>query len=76
MAMSFDTSVVCPILIGRTESLASFERVVAQAQSGQGHTLLVSGEAGIGKSRLVAEVKARAEEYQQIKGVIAQRLNS
>src|SRR5436190_1996892 len=42
MAMSFDTSVVCPILIGRTESLASFERVFAQVQSGQGHTLLVS----------------------------------
>ena len=59
MAMSFDTSVVCPILIGRTESLASFERVFAQVQSGQGHTLLVSGEAGIGKSRLVSEVSAR-----------------
>ena len=30
----------------------------------------------LGGSRVAPEVKARAEEYQQIKGVIAQRLNS
>ena len=62
MAMPFDTSVVCPVLIGRTAPLASFERVFEQVKSGQGHTVLVSGEAGIGKSRLVAEVRARREQ--------------
>ncbi len=62
MAMPFDTSVVCPVFIGRTEALASFEHVFEQVKSGQGHTVLVSGEAGIGKSRLVAEVRARCEQ--------------
>jgi len=57
--MPFDTSVVCPVLIGREASLASFVRVFEQVKSGQGHTVLVSGEAGIGKSRLAAEASAR-----------------
>ena len=60
MVMAFDTSVVCPVLIGRAASLASFARVFELVKSGQGHTVLVSGEAGIGKSRLVAEARARA----------------
>jgi len=59
MAMPFDTSVVCPVLIGREVSLASFARVFEQVKHGQGHTVLVSGEAGIGKSRLVAEARAQ-----------------
>jgi len=64
MALPFDTSIVCPVLIGREAPLASFERVFAQVTSGQGHTVLVSGEAGIGKSRLLAEARARAEPEQ------------
>jgi DNA-binding CsgD family transcriptional regulator len=60
MAMPFDTSVVCPVLIGREASLASFERIFAQVKGGQGQAVLVSGEAGIGKSRLVAEARALA----------------
>lgn len=59
MALPFDTSIVCPVFIGRTASLASFEHVFEQVRSGLGQTVLVSGEAGIGKSRLVAEVNAR-----------------
>src|SRR2546425_405991 len=58
MALPFDTSVVCPVFIGRAAALASFERVFEQVKSGQGQMVLVSGEAGIGKSRLVAEAKA------------------
>src|SRR2546430_2617538 len=58
MAMPFDTSVVCPVLIGRAAALASLERIVEQVGNGQGQMVLVSGEAGIGKSRLVAEAKA------------------
>ncbi len=57
--MPFDTSAVCPVLIGREASLASFERVFEQVKSGQGQTILVSGEAGIGKSRFVDEARAR-----------------
>jgi DNA-binding CsgD family transcriptional regulator/Flp pilus assembly protein TadD len=64
MARSFDTSVVCPVLIGREAFLASFERVFEQVKDGQGQTILISGEAGIGKSRLVAEVKVRVGQEQ------------
>jgi predicted ATPase/DNA-binding CsgD family transcriptional regulator len=48
------------VFIGREAALASFERVFAQVKGGQGQAVLVSGEAGIGKSRLVAEARARA----------------
>jgi predicted ATPase len=64
MSLSFEQSVVCPVLIGRTPLLSSFERVCEQARSGQGQTLLVSGEAGIGKSRLLAEVQSRIGQEQ------------
>ena len=58
--MNFDTPVICPVLIGRENDLQRLERLLAQAQEGQGQIALVSGEAGIGKSRLVREAKARA----------------
>ncbi|HET8842753.1 MAG TPA: ATP-binding protein, partial [Ktedonobacteraceae bacterium] len=53
-------SVVCPVLIGRTTELAAFHLLLEQAKSGSGHVALLSGEAGVGKSRLVAEVKTAA----------------
>jgi len=62
--MPFDTSVLCPVLIGRTVALASFERVFEQIGNEQGQTVLVSGEAGIGKSRFVLEAKARIGQNQ------------
>jgi len=47
-------------LIGRTAELAAFHLLIEQAKSGSGHVALLSGEAGVGKSRLVAEVKTTA----------------
>ena len=41
--------------IGRIEEMASIEQIWRQAQSGQGQTVIIYGEAGIGKSRLVKE---------------------
>lgn len=71
MALPFDTPVVCPVFIGREAVLASFAHVFAQITRGQGHTVLVCGEAGIGKSRLVAEVTARLgpEQAQVLRGI-------
>ena len=49
-----------PRLIGRAAELEALEGLLARAASGSGGALLVAGEAGIGKSRLVAELEARA----------------
>ena len=51
---------VCPITIGREREIESLGRLIEQLQAGQGTTVLITGEAGIGKSRLVAEARARA----------------
>jgi DNA-binding SARP family transcriptional activator/pimeloyl-ACP methyl ester carboxylesterase/tetratricopeptide (TPR) repeat protein len=47
-------------LFGRAEELAGLERVLREAQSGAGSTVLVAGDAGIGKTRLVSELATRA----------------
>lgn len=53
-----DKSVVCPVLIGRTDYLLTIERAIQQVNVFQ--ALVLAGEAGIGKSRLVAEARVRA----------------
>jgi DNA-binding CsgD family transcriptional regulator len=44
------------MLIGRRNEIAELERVLVQAQRGQGESLVVLGEAGIGKTSLIDEV--------------------
>ena len=74
MTTPFNTSVVCPILIGRTAELAAFYQLIDQAKSGRGQVALLSGEAGVGKSRLVAEVKtsAASEGFRLLQGICFQ----
>src|SRR4051812_18478662 len=55
-----DTPIVCPVLIGRTPQLATLERLIAEVYQRRGQVVLITGEAGIGKSRLVHETKAHA----------------
>ena len=54
-------SILGPVLIGRDTQVAALARLLDQARSGQGQIALINGEAGIGKSRLVAEAKLMAE---------------
>jgi DNA-binding CsgD family transcriptional regulator len=56
------TRVASPEFIGRQRELASLDDAVSRARSGDATVILVGGDAGIGKSRLVAEAARRARE--------------
>jgi DNA-binding CsgD family transcriptional regulator len=60
MSIVFNKPVICPVLIGRQLELTTLHALIDQARKGQGQMVLLSGEAGIGKSRLAAEVKTHA----------------
>lgn len=47
-------------LLGRRDTLTTLERALAAARGGRGQAVYVVGEPGIGKSRLVAELRRRA----------------
>ena len=51
-----------PTLVGRDAELARLRTLLDQATEGRAVAALVSGDAGVGKSRLVAEVMTVAEE--------------
>ena len=61
MTLPSDTQLTCPVLIGRTREIETLAAFIALARSGQGQVALISGEAGIGKSRLVAHVNSAAQ---------------
>lgn len=60
MTALLDQPVVCPIVVGRDAALDTLARWLDRVRGGHGQTALIAGEAGIGKSRLVAEARARA----------------
>jgi len=62
-----------PILVGRDHLLDQAERRVAEAAQGHGQLLLLAGEAGIGKSRLIAAIerKAVAAGFRASAGLVA-----
>jgi DNA-binding NarL/FixJ family response regulator len=51
------------VFVGRAHELGELERALDAAQAGAGTTVLVAGEAGIGKSRLASEVSWRARDH-------------
>src|SRR5437868_1548972 len=70
MQFPFNLPIVCPIVIGRTAELTALHLLLERAKSGKGQVVLLSGEAGIGKSRLVAEAKnyATAQGFLPLQG--------
>jgi len=51
-----------PVLIGQQREVARLRALIDQVKQGRWQVLLLSGEAGIGKSRLLAEGKRQADE--------------
>jgi len=49
-----------PVLVGRAEHLAVLDAALDRTRQGEPSTMLIGGEAGIGKTRLVDEFAARA----------------
>src|SRR5438445_4132926 len=52
--------ILCPTLVGRETELAALDALLAEALRGAGRTVLITGDAGIGKSRLLAAFIAHA----------------
>ena len=56
-----DRPLVSPVIVGRGSYLDALELALAAVAGGNGGTVLISGEAGVGKSRLLGEAELRAE---------------
>lgn len=53
---------VSPVFIGRTRELTRLTTALARAHAGEPQALVIGGEAGVGKTRLVEEFLAAAED--------------
>ena len=52
---------LCPTLIGREAELADLGKAVEAADSGRGSSIVLVGEAGVGKSRLAREARSLSQ---------------
>jgi len=52
--------VLCPVVIGRDAELEAVDAALTAAMSGHGGCVVITGDPGIGKSRLVLEMTGRA----------------
>jgi DNA-binding CsgD family transcriptional regulator/tetratricopeptide (TPR) repeat protein len=56
--------VLCPVLVGRRAEIQALESALAGALAGRGGCAVITGEAGIGKSRLIRELARMAADRQ------------
>src|SRR5947209_7175555 len=59
--MTYAQLSICPVIVGRDRDLARGMEVLHTATAGRGGLLFISGEAGMGKSRMLRELSARAD---------------
>jgi DNA-binding CsgD family transcriptional regulator/DNA polymerase III delta prime subunit len=62
MALPPEQPILCPVMIGRDAVLDAVHRLLEQTKAGNGQTALLAGEAGVGKSRLLKEIKSQATQ--------------
>jgi predicted ATPase len=62
MSIMSNQPIRSPVLIGREKEVDRLRMLIDRAAQGHGQVLLISGEAGVGKSRLLAEGTRRASE--------------
>jgi DNA-binding NarL/FixJ family response regulator len=55
-----DQPIISPLLVGRAQEMEMLERALLATQRGTGQCIFIAGEAGIGKSRLLSEIRQRA----------------
>jgi len=62
-----------PLLVGRDDLLVLADRRLDDVATGQGRFLLLAGEAGIGKTRLLAAIRRKAEArgFSAVEGAVA-----
>ena len=65
-----DRRILCPVLIGREAELGRLDALLGESLGGRGHTVFLSGEAGVGKTALLQDFgrKARALGARVISG--------
>jgi DNA-binding CsgD family transcriptional regulator len=57
---SADKLIISPVLVGRAREVDTLDTTLRAVQQGAGQVVLLAGEAGVGKSRFVAEIRQRA----------------
>jgi hypothetical protein len=56
----------CPVFVGRSGELAALAEIFSRAASGRGTCVVVTGEAGVGKTRLITEAADGARMRGQV----------
>ena len=59
--MSRVPRVLCPIMVGRDDLLELVDHLITEAAHGRGRTLFLSGQAGLGKTRLIRATIRKAD---------------
>jgi DNA-binding CsgD family transcriptional regulator len=64
----YQALITSPVLVGRKREISHLVEVLPAVQRGAGQCFLLTGEAGVGKSRLLAELRRRSDGFLILQG--------